>query len=149
MTDSLASPARSRFARIGLISIAAAAALAALLLRPVAASPAAQGTPPKPAAAADEDHGGDLVFHVVSKTQKYSVLYSHQSHIDAGIECAECHESVFQKKLNSNQFKMADINRGKFCGVCHTETPAADVKHPAFAPKKNCQKCHTLRIREP
>lgn len=118
-------------------------------LRPLAVSAGAQEAPAPAAPAEDEEHGGELVFHVVSKTQKYSVLYSHQLHVDAGIDCAECHEGVFQKKFNGNRFKMADINRGQYCGVCHTENPGADVKHPAFAPKKNCAKCHTLRIREP
>jgi len=134
-----------------------AAALAGL--RPAAEPATAQESPKPdptgagapPAAQADEveEHGGDLIFHVISRTQKYSVLYSHELHVNAGIQCDECHETVFKKKINGQKFKMADINRGQYCGVCHTETPAPEVKHPAFAPKKNCAKCHTMRVREP
>ena len=136
-----------------LTRVASVLALAALgfgftCLRPLSAS-SPQGQPPAGKPGEKEEHGGDLVFNVVSKTQKYSVLYSHEAHLDKGIECEECHERIFKKKINTNHFKMAEINQGKYCGTCHTESPAPEVKHAAFAPKKNCAKCHNLRIREP
>jgi c(7)-type cytochrome triheme protein len=98
----------------------------------------------------DEKDGGEIVFQVVgSRMQKKSVLYSHEKHLATGLKCDDCHEKIFKKKLNANKFKMADVNRGEFCGTCHNEKPAADVKHPAFAPKGNCAKCHTLSVRDP
>ena len=127
--------------------------LALLCLRP-GATAAGQEKPPAPDAKlgekTEEEHGGDIVFQVVgSRLQKFSVLYSHEVHLAAKIECEECHEKTFKKKLNANKFKMADINRGQFCGTCHTATPTPEVKHAAFAPKNNCSKCHTLKLREP
>lgn len=130
--------------RVALLAVLAAICGIAALLRPAAAS---QEKPPA-AGAEPEEHGGDIVFKVTSKTQKYSVLYSHEEHLEAGIECDECHETLFKKELNGSKFKMADINRGQYCGACHTDTPAATVKHKAFAPKKNCTKCHDLRIHD-
>jgi len=133
--------------RVALLAVLVAVGGLAALLRPAAASQEKQEKPPA-AGAVPEEHGGDIVFKVTSKTQKYSVLYSHEKHLDAGLECDECHEKLFKKELNGSKFKMADINQGKFCGGCHTETPAATVKHKAFAPKKNCQKCHTLKVHD-
>jgi len=130
-------------------------ASALLCLRPSSVA-AGQATPPAPGAkpaeqaGEKEEDGGDIVFQVVgSRMQKYSVLYRHDVHLAAGIKCEECHEKTFKKKLNGNQFKMADINRGQFCGTCHNAAPAADVLHKSFAPKNNCTKCHTLKLREP
>jgi len=131
--------------RVALLVVLAATGGLAALLRPAAAS---QEKPPAAGAAATEEHGGDIVFKVTSKTQKYSVLYSHEKHLEAGVECDECHEKLFKKELNGSKFKMADINQGKFCGACHTETPAETVKHKAFAPKKNCAKCHDLKVHD-
>ena len=96
----------------------------------------------------DEEHGGDIVFHVESKLQKFSVLYSHEAHLDAGLDCDDCHEKLFKKEFEGNHFKMSDINRGKACGVCHQADPPEGVQG-AFPPKKNCERCHTLRIRKP
>lgn len=146
---------RASRARFTLALGALAAALLAGSVRPVAvpAGPAArQDANPEAAKEAsdeDEEHGGDIVFHVVSRIQKHSVVYSHDAHLAAGIECEECHDKPFEKVLGKNRFKMADINRGQYCGVCHNETPDASVKHPAFAPKNNCKKCHHFRVRDP
>lgn len=138
-------PRRLGHGRVALLAVLAAICGAAALLRPAAA--ASQEKPPA-AGAEPEEHGGDIVFKVTSKTQKYSVLYSHEEHVAAGIECDECHETLFKKELNGSKFKMADINRGQYCGACHTDTPAATVKHKAFAPKKNCTKCHDLKVHD-
>lgn len=138
---------RSRTGRVRLALALSACVLGggAVLLRPASAI---QEAPAAGAAAAEEEHGGDILFKVTSKTQKFSVLYSHEEHLEVGIECAECHDAVFKKELNANKFKMADINKGQFCGACHTDTPAATVKHKAFAPKKNCAKCHQVKVHD-
>lgn len=133
-------------ARVVLLLVVMGAALSAVLLRPATA--AATQEVPAAGVAAEEEHGGDIVFKVTSKTQKFSVLYSHQRHIDAGIECEECHEKTFKKELNGSKFKMADINKGQYCGTCHTDSPADGVKHKAFPPKKNCLKCHSLKVHD-
>lgn len=97
----------------------------------------------------EEEHGGDVVFHVVgSKSQKFSVLYSHQAHLDAGLDCKDCHDKIFKKEFEGNHFKMADINKGKACGICHNSSPEDGIK-AAFPPRKNCDRCHTLRVRTP
>ena len=128
--------------------------LVAGLLAPVAAALVLpQGKEPAPAPGGKEDHGGDIVFQVVSKTQKYSVVYSHERHLAAGCKCDDCHSDdakkrIFEKKLGANQFRMKDVNEGRFCGACHTAKPAPEVTHGAFAPKGNCAKCHSVRVRE-
>ena len=133
---------------------------AVVLLRPDATAqpgrgPAAevpQGKDP-PGPGGKEEHGGDIVFQVVSKTQKYSVLYSHERHLAAGCKCDDCHSEdakkrIFEKKLGANKFRMKDVNEGRFCGACHTAKPAAEITHGAFAPKGSCAKCHSVRVRE-
>ena len=152
---------RSHFAIVGLLAVLFAAVLAIGSF----ASPAFQGTKPGPSGGqggppggpggqggpGGEQDGGDIVFQVVgNRMQKKSVLYSHEEHLSHGLKCDDCHEKVFKKKLNANKFKMADINKGEFCGACHTEKPAeAMTTHKAFPPKGNCAKCHTLSVREP
>jgi c(7)-type cytochrome triheme protein len=140
-------------ARSLFVVLVAVFALAVLVVRPTAsAQDGGKGGPPGKDQGKDpkekEEHGGDIVFQVQDKKQKYSVLYSHEKHLSTGLKCDDCHEKVFQKKMGANKFRMKDITDGKFCGTCHTEKPAADVKHASFAPKKNCQKCHNVRVRE-
>jgi c(7)-type cytochrome triheme protein len=122
-------------------------ALGATLIRP--AAPAQEKEPDK-----KEEHGGDIVFHVLDKKRKYSVLYSHEKHLSAGCKCEECHGKaekdphIFEKKIGSNHFRMKDVNQGQFCGKCHNASPGADVTHKAFPPKSNCSKCHNVQVRE-
>ncbi len=136
-------------ARAALVVAVALGLIGLALLRPLSATPG-QTPPAAPTAppAQEEENGGEIVFKVTHKIQKLSVVYSHEKHLAKGIQCEECHEKTFEKKLNANKFKMADINRGKYCGICHTDTPAADIKHAAFAPKKNCERCHTVKVHD-
>ena len=104
----------------------------------------------------EEEDGGDIVFHVESRSMPQSVMFSHQAHIDAGCECTHCHEGIFKQEFEGNNFKMADINKGQACGICHNANPATEVADVAAFPpretsprKNNCPLCHTLRIREP
>jgi c(7)-type cytochrome triheme protein len=144
------------------LSLLSVVAAAFLLLRPVATAQAdaepffeaSQGKEPQGGGpGGKEEHGGNIVFQVVSKTQKYSVLYSHEKHLGAGCKCDDCHNEdakkrIFEKKMGANKFRMKDVNDGKFCGTCHQVKPPADVTHGAFAPKGNCTKCHDVRVRE-
>ena len=156
----IGTPRRLARRLLALAMLALVAAAAVVLLRPAAtaqpggapAEEAPQGKEP-PAPGDKEEHGGDIVFHVVSKTQKYSVLYSHERHLAAGCKCDDCHSEdakkrIFEKKLGANKFRMKDVNEGWFCGACHTAKPAAEIAHGSFAPKGNCTKCHSVRVRE-
>ena len=72
------------------------------------------------------------------KTQA-AVTFDHGKHLkQKGFTCKTCHPAIFkQMKAGKNNVKMADISKGKFCGVCHKE------KGKAFAvTKKTCVKCH-------
>ncbi len=141
---------RSRFAlrRVRLLHwmVLAVCGVAVATFRPAANATTQEAPAAKPEE--PEEDGGDILFRVTSKTQKFSVLYRHETHLKAGMECDDCHETVFKKKLDANKFKMADINKGLFCGTCHTDAPAEGVKHKAFAPKKNCAKCHSVKVHD-
>jgi c(7)-type cytochrome triheme protein len=72
------------------------------------------------------------------KTQA-AVTFDHGKHLKVeGMACKTCHPAIFAKmKAAANKITMADINKGKFCGVCHKE------KGKAFAvTKETCAKCH-------
>jgi len=66
------------------------------------------------------------------------VVFDGKTHADKGAKCADCHQSgLFKMKKGGDQFKMADINAGKFCGACHNGTKAFKAGDAA-----NCGKCH-------
>ncbi len=67
------------------------------------------------------------------------VTFDHGKHLAVkGLACKACHPAIFAKmKAAANKITMADINKGKFCGVCHKG------KGKAFAiTKETCAKCH-------
>ncbi|MEQ8765422.1 MAG: cytochrome c3 family protein [Planctomycetota bacterium] len=98
----------------------------------------------------DEDHGGNVVYHVKSKKMKnlLSVLYSHDDHIGYGYKCEDCHggeQPLYEQEIGANVFTMKDINSGKSCGHCHngkTEWKGGTV----YAPRRNCERCHDVTI---
>jgi c(7)-type cytochrome triheme protein len=104
----------------------------------------AEGQTTPAADADDETEASTIVYVVKDKKQRYSVLFRHDTHATAGVACADCHDKLFKKELGG-KFAMKDINEGKACGTCHTKQPASGVKG-AFAPLKNCKKCHTALI---
>lgn len=68
------------------------------------------------------------------------VVFDGSVHSEAGLKCKDCHPKIVAKmKAGANKIKMADINKGKFCGVCHTGKSKAVQ---AFAIKGNCARCH-------
>ena len=69
------------------------------------------------------------------KTSAGDVIFKGDDHAGKGLKCSECHTKIFKYKKGSAEMKMADINAGKFCGECHNGKRA-------FAPAKNCAKCH-------
>ena len=65
-----------------------------------------------------------------------NVLFPHRQHTE-WLACKNCHPAIFIKKKGANAIKMADVLSGKFCGVCHGKI--------AFAPTKNCMRCHSVK----
>lgn len=69
-----------------------------------------------------------------------AVVFRHQRHtMEAGLECDSCHDDIFQMEAGASEekedFTMASIYEGKYCGGCHDgET--------AFAANSRCTACH-------
>ncbi|NDY42039.1 hypothetical protein G3N55_04145 [Dissulfurirhabdus thermomarina] len=83
----------------------------------------------------EQEHGGDIIF---TKPVK-AVLFSHQTHIDQGLECDSCHDDPFEMAAGTAEengdFTMEALYQGKYCGTCHDgET--------AFASNTRCAVCH-------
>lgn len=57
-------------------------------------------------------------------------------HADKGIKCMDCHTKIWPMKKGT-AMKMADMDSGKYCGVCHTGEKAFSTKDSA-----QCIKCH-------
>ena len=70
-----------------------------------------------------------------------SVEFSHQGHIDMGLECEQCHnENGFQMRAGAaeehpEKFTMQALYDGKYCGSCHNGDDA-------FASNTRCTVCH-------
>ncbi len=64
------------------------------------------------------------------------VVFDGKAHADKGLKCTDCHTKIYQMKKGED-VKMADINAGKSCGVCHNGEKAFKTNDPA-----NCSKCH-------
>jgi len=65
------------------------------------------------------------------------VPFSHKIHVDL-YKCGECHTKVFPAARSKGAVSMAEMEKGKSCGVCH------DGKS-AFTVKENCAKCHPIK----
>jgi len=70
-------------------------------------------------------------------TSAGKVVFDGKVHADKGLKCNDCHTKIFKMKKGSTEMKMADINSGKYCGVCHNGEKAFKASDPA-----NCGKCH-------
>jgi c(7)-type cytochrome triheme protein len=64
------------------------------------------------------------------------VIFDGKTHGDKGLKCADCHPKIFPMKKGT-QITMAEMNEGKYCGVCHNGQSAFKSSDRA-----NCQKCH-------
>lgn len=69
------------------------------------------------------------------------VVFDGKVHADKGLECAECHNTIFKMKRGAAKMRMADIHAGRFCGECHNGGKAFETNNPA-----NCLKCHKTPI---
>lgn len=83
----------------------------------------------------DEEDGGTIIF---TKPVK-AVVFEHKIHIDQGLECDSCHDDLFEMETGSaeakDDFTMASLYKGKYCGACHD----GDM---AFASNTRCTVCH-------
>jgi c(7)-type cytochrome triheme protein len=60
-------------------------------------------------------------------------VFSHKIHTE-WLDCNNCHPEIFSiKKKGTEDFSMANILKGEFCGVCHLTV--------AF-PINDCKRCH-------
>jgi len=64
------------------------------------------------------------------------VIFDGKVHADMGLKCADCHPKIFPMKKGT-KMTMAEINDGKYCGVCHNGQKAFKSSEQA-----NCEKCH-------
>lgn len=68
-----------------------------------------------------------------------AVIFSHADHLKKGMVCSSCHPGLFEMKALAVQerddFTMASLYQGKYCGACHTG-------NLAFASDSQCARCH-------
>ena len=69
------------------------------------------------------------------------VRFSHLAHT-RWLTCANCHPNPFPYRAGILRINMADIFRGKHCGMCHDRV--------AFVTWQSCERCHSVpRSRPP
>jgi len=71
-----------------------------------------------------------------------NATFDHKVHtMDAGLECADCHDELFSEEAGAaaeeENFTMAAMAEGQFCGACHDGDSA-------FATDTNCGACHAI-----
>jgi len=87
----------------------------------------------------DEDTYGPKAPILWEKPVK-GVSFSHPTHtMGAGLACDSCHDSLFAQEAGAaeqkDDFTMAKIYAGGYCGACHDGDTA-------FAAKTRCTACH-------
>ena len=71
------------------------------------------------------------------------VVFSHAIHLAKyNNNCRMCHDAIFSLK-NRKRYTMADMEKTKSCGACHTGIKAFSV-----ATEKDCVKCHKGKPRD-
>lgn len=64
-----------------------------------------------------------------------NVRFPHNSHTQ-WLDCSNCHPRPFEPRAGAAKIVMADIFRGKYCGMCHDRV--------AFITFFSCQRCHSV-----
>lgn len=87
----------------------------------------------------DEDTYGPEAAVVWQKPVK-GVTFSHKLHtMDLGMECDSCHDGLFEMEAgvaaDNDDFTMAAMAQGKYCGSCHNGDDAFDAN-------SQCTSCH-------
>jgi c(7)-type cytochrome triheme protein len=62
------------------------------------------------------------------------VLFPHKPHTE-WLDCSNCHDRIFVKKVDANPINMFAILSGEYCGQCHGAV--------AF-PLTECNRCHSV-----
>lgn len=88
----------------------------------------------------DEDKYGPEETIVWTRPVKGTV-FEHKMHtIEVGLDCASCHDQDFEMLAGmaeeEDDFTMAAMLEGKYCGNCHYENGFA------FSTEKRCSSCH-------
>lgn len=73
----------------------------------------------------------DVELETSGKPTRY-VTFSHEVHT-TWLRCANCHPAIFKRSAGDAKITMAEIDDGKYCGVCHDKV--------ALAPD-GCKGCH-------
>jgi c(7)-type cytochrome triheme protein len=72
-----------------------------------------------------------------------AVVFSHKSHLNKyNNNCKICHDAIFSLKQKKH-YTMADMEKTKSCGACHTGVKAFGV-----ASEKDCARCHSGKPRD-
>lgn len=74
----------------------------------------------------------DVIFPETSEMPM--VRFPHLVHTE-WLDCANCHDHLFKKKIGANQVNMFKILEGEYCGRCHGAV--------AF-PLTECKRCHSV-----
>jgi c(7)-type cytochrome triheme protein len=85
-----------------------------------------------PGAAMD---GLDLDVIMKNTKEMPYVRFPHKAHT-MWLDCGNCHPRPFEPRAGSARIAMADIFRGKYCGMCHDRV--------AFITFFSCQRCHSV-----
>ncbi len=69
-----------------------------------------------------------------------SVVFEHKIHTeDAGLDCDSCHDELFEMEAGAAEegenFTMAALYEGSYCGACHDDDTA-------FGSDTRCTACH-------
>jgi c(7)-type cytochrome triheme protein len=86
--------------------------------------------------AAEEEHGGDIVYTKPIK----AVIFSHKAHTeDIGMQCEWCHDETFEMEALAMEaeenFNMESLCNESYCGTCHN----GDI---SFSTTVQCARCH-------
>lgn len=82
----------------------------------------------------DEEHDEEVFKPTV--TEMPEIIFSHDKHA-VWNGCKLCHPVIFSEKKGENTFTMAEIFKGKSCGICHGKVSFSTL---------DCQRCHVKRI---
>lgn len=81
-------------------------------------------------------HPGLKPAKLTYKTSVGEAYFDHEIHLSM-FKCADCHTKVFKYRKGSAPATMADMEKGKSCGVCHNGKDA-------FSVADDCVKCHNM-----
>jgi len=77
----------------------------------------------------------DLDIVMRNTKEMPNVRFPHRSHT-MWLACSNCHPAPFVPVAGANEIHMADIFRGRFCGMCHDRV--------AFVTFFSCDRCHSV-----